>query len=138
MLSLYICRHKYTHTQNQESSILCTGLYSLLWHAAAPYWVLYDNVRVSWDFAMLSLCHYYTPCYSPSSLLLSLCVTVCLCLSSYTSHCIWPCWLSHILHCVSAALEVACSQTVWGGKKEALQLPNVPLYSRWYIKRPVM
>lgn len=29
---------------------------------------------------------------------------VCISVSSHTSRCIWPCWLSHIHHCVSASL----------------------------------
>lgn len=65
-----------------------------------------------------------------------LCITVCVSLSSYTSQCTWPCWLSHILHFVSAALEAARSQTA-DKKKEALELPDVPLCSRRYIKRSV-
>lgn len=91
-------------------------------------------LQVSWDFAKLTLCRYYSPCCSPSSLFLSLCVTVCLCLLSYTSHCIWPCWLSRILHFVSAALESCLLRNCWWEKKEALELPQVLLNSRWHIK----
>lgn len=45
--------------------------------------------------ATLLLWHYY------SRLSIRLHETVWLCLSSYTSRCIWSCWLSHILHFVS-------------------------------------
>lgn len=62
---------------------------------------------------------YYSPRCSPSSFLLTLCLTVCLCLSSYTSHCIWPCWLSHILHCfLSGCLLPNCQEEE--EKKEAI------------------
>lgn len=56
---------------------------------------LYDDAWISWDFATLPLWHYYSTCYSPSSL--CDCVELCACLSWYASQCIWPCWLSHIL-----------------------------------------
>lgn len=132
--------HVHTHMQNEESSVRCTGLGLPPGDAAPPHRVLHDDARVSWDVATLSLCHDYSTRFSPSSHILTLCVTACLCLSSYTSHCIWPRWLRHILHFVSAALEAACSQKLptGGEKKEALEPADVPLCSHRYIKRSVM
>lgn len=111
--------HTYTqiHKSKLKTAAFCVQVSgSLLGDASAPHRVLNDDARVSWDLAMLSRCHYDSTDYSPSSLFPTRCVTACLCLSSYASHCIWPRWLSHILHSVSTAPEAACSQTA--GKKK--------------------
>ncbi len=99
----------HTHTHKIKRAAFCVQVSALSW----------GMQQLPSESSMMMLESHGTLLHSRSAIIIQpaavhlpsswLCVTACLCLSSYTSHCIWSCWLSHILHFVSAALEAACS-----------------------------
>lgn len=93
-LEMHLC----TNARSQWGA-WCVQLSALSLEMQPPHQhsILNDNAQTSWDFAIHSLRGHYSPCCSPSFFSSTLCATVCLWDSAYTSHC-WHCWLSSILH----------------------------------------